>query len=122
MVMGLLAVFSGYWIVFKAPVTRIVIDRNLETVSYSKRGLTGRSQANYAFDQILGFELIEDRDSDGDPIFSLGLKLADGEQLTISALQSHDEQFKRDLVFQANEFLYKQMPSYRHAGEIEDET
>lgn len=122
MFMGVAAVAAGYWIIFKAPITRIIIDRSSETVSYSKRGIAGSSSANYRFEDIRGFTLVEDLDNDGDKIFALGLELADGELLNISALQSHDEQFKRDFVFQANEFMYKQMPSANEVFALEDET
>ena len=122
MFIGVAAIAAGYWIVFRAPITRIVIDRSSVTISYSKRGISGSSSAKYTFDDIRGFSLIVDIDQDGDPIFSLGLELVDGELLTISALQSHDEQFKRDFVYQANEFMYKQMPSANEVFSLEDET
>jgi len=122
MAMGMLAIASGYWIIFKAPITRIKIDRNTETVSYSKKGLAGRSDVNYRFDQIAGFTLIEELDDDGCPIFSLGMQLTDGEPLRVSAMQSHSEQFKRNFVYQANTFMYKQMPSANEVFALEDET
>jgi hypothetical protein len=119
---GLCAIAAGYWIVYKAPITRITIDRSAETVTYKKKGLSGRSDRVLRFSEIERFLVLEDRDDDGDPIYSLAFELADGEVVSISAISSLVESFKRDFVFQANEFLYKQMPSYRTANELEDET
>jgi hypothetical protein len=119
---GLCAVGAGYWIIYKAPITRITIDRGTETLTYRKKGLSGRSDRVFRFRDIERFLVLEDRDSDGDPVFALGFELTDGEVISISAIQTPDESFKRDLVFRANEFIYKQMPSYRTAAELEDET
>ncbi len=119
---GLSAIAAGYWIIYQAPVTRITIDRSSETVTCKKRGLSGKSNVTYTFDRIKKFTLIEQPDSDGDPTFALGMELDDGELISISALFSPVETYKRDFAFQANEFLYKQMPSYRAEYELEDES
>jgi hypothetical protein len=118
---GLAAIGAGYYLVYMAPVTRITIDRNTETVTYKKRGLAGKNDATYRLDQIKGFCLIDEYDSDGNS-YSLGMETSSNEIIKISAISSLVEDFKRDFIFQANEFLYKQMPSYRTANELEDET
>ncbi len=122
MLVGLIAVACGYWIVFIAPITRLTIDRSSETITLKRRGVAGRIDRVFEFSEIKQFCLIEERDSDGDPIFSLGIDLANGEEIKLSALQSHDEAFKRNFVFETNQFIYKQMPSYQTQREPEDET
>lgn len=119
---GLCGIAAGYWLLFLAPITLITIDRSTETVTYRRHGLFGRNDAEYSFAEIRGFSLIEEIDSEGDPVFSLGMELENNESIRISAVQSPVESFKRNIVFQANEFLYKQMPSYRAELEPEDET
>lgn len=119
---GLCGIAAGYWIIFIAPVTLITIDRSTETLTYRRRGLAGRNDAKYSFAQVRRFSLIEEIDSEGDPAFSLGLELANNELIRISAVQSPVDSVKRDIVFQANEFLYKQMPSYQAELEREDES
>jgi len=120
--MGIIAVGVGFWIIFRAPVSTLIVNRADETLTYTKYGLFGKRQTAYGFDQIKQFCLIEEKDSEGDPIWSLGLELANGETLKISSLESHNENFKRDFVFQTNEFMFKQMPSYQAALELEDES
>lgn len=116
---GLTGVAAGYWIFYIAPVTIITIDRDAETVIHRKRGISGKSDIKYRFDEIRQFRLIEEPDFDNDFIWSLGLELADGEIIKISAIESTVESFKRDLVFQANEFMNRPLPSYRDTLDIE---
>jgi hypothetical protein len=121
-VMGSIAVGVGVWIIYRAPLSKLVFDRIDKTLIYTTYGLAGKRETVYDFDEIVAFRLIEERDSEGDPIWSLGMNLADGETIKISSLASHAENFKRDLVFQANEFMYKQMPAAADVFELEDES
>lgn len=120
--MGSIAVITGIWIVFHAPVTKVFINRQTETVALVRRGLFGKRENIYSFEQIKQFCLIEEKDSEGDDIWSLGMELSSGETIKISSLESHSEKFKRDFVFETNQFMYKQMPNYKSALELEDES
>jgi hypothetical protein len=120
--MGAIGVGVGAWIIFRAPVTKVVINRQTKTVAHTRHGLFGKNEKIYNFDRIKQFCLIEEQDSEGDPIWSLGIELAQGETIKISSLESHSERYKRDFVFQTNQFMNKQMPSYQSSFELEDET
>jgi len=120
LIMGAVGVAVGIWIIYRAPVTKIVVNRETQTVFYTKLGLAGKQETIYAFAEIKQFCLVEEFDDESNPIWSLGMELSDGETIKISSLQSHDEKYKRDFVFQTNEFLHKQMPSYKTNIEIED--
>lgn len=117
--MGAVAVGAGIWVIYRAPVTKIVLNRTMKKIDYTRLGLGGKQAEIYNFADIRQFCLVEEFDDEGDPIWSLGMELASGETLKISSLQSHDEKYKRDFVFQINEFLGKQMPSYQTNLEIE---
>lgn len=119
---GLIGVACGYWVIYVAPVTRLTLDRSSETVTLKRRGIAGKVDRIFTFAEIKQFSLIEERDSEGDPIFSLGIDLTSSEEIKLSALQSHDEAFKRNFVFETNQFIYRQMPSYQAQHELEDET
>ncbi|HSK70834.1 MAG TPA: hypothetical protein VK892_04000 [Pyrinomonadaceae bacterium] len=120
--MGAIAVAAGVWVIFHAPVTKVFINRQTETVAFVRRGLFGKRENIFSFEQIKQFCLIEEKDSEGDPIWSLGMELSNGETIKISSLESHSENFKRDFVFQTNEFMHKPMPSYKTSFELEDES
>lgn len=120
-VMGSMAVAVGIWIIYNAPITRVVIDRIENTVVMTRYGLFGKRETFYAFEEIEQFCLIEEKDDESNPIWSLGMNLASGETIKVSSLPSHDERFKRDFVFQTNEFMRKQITSSEMILEAEDE-
>jgi hypothetical protein len=108
-VMGAIGVAVGVWIIYGAPITKVVIDRIDDTVVIKRFGLFGRRENQYAFEEVEQFRLIEEEDDEGSLIWSLGMELTNGETIKISSHPSHDERFKRDFVFQANEFMFKQL-------------
>lgn len=120
-VMGSIGVATGAWIIYRAPVTRIEINRIAGEVFLTRYGLFGRRQTLYYFDEIEQFSLIEDEDDEGNTVFSLGMDLTNGDTIQISSLPSHDERFKRDFAFQTNEFMRKQIASTEMILELEDE-
>jgi len=116
--MGAIAVACSVWIISRAP----CFDRINETVVYTKYGLSGKKEFRFRFDEIKQFCLVEEKDGEGDAIWSLGMDLANRETIKISLLESHDESFKRNFVFQTNEFMRKQMLSSQIIFELEDES
>ena len=120
--MGAAAVGSGIWMIYLAPVTRIVIDRLDQTILMKRYGLFGKRKNLYEFDEIERFCLIEEKDDEGSDIWSLGMSLANGETIKISSLPSHDERFKSDFVFQINEFMHKQIPPAQMILELQGES
>lgn len=120
-VMGSMGVAAGIWIIYGAPITKVVIDRIENTVLMTRYGLFGKRETFYAFDEIEQFCLIEEKDDESNPIWSLGMNLSRGETIKISSLPSHDERFKQKFVFQTNEFMRKQIPSSEMILELEDE-
>src|SRR5215203_5241773 len=74
-VMGSIAVAAGVWIIYRAPVTRVVINRIENEVWMTRYGLFGRQETFYDFGEIEQFCLIEDVDDESHPIWSLGMNL-----------------------------------------------
>lgn len=116
---GMVALAVGFGILYFAPVTWVTIDRRTETLEYKRRGISESIHRLYSFKEVKEFYLIEGKDDEGDPIWGLGIAFADGETIKLSTIDSHDENFKRDMVFKANEFMYKQLPSYKINAEIQ---
>lgn len=122
LLMGSCGIGCGIWIIYGAPITKVVIDRINDEVVMTKRGLFGKRETVYAFEEIKYFRLIEERDDEGAPIWSVGMELSDGELVKVTSLPSHSEEYERKYIFQTNEFMRKEMPSYRNVFELEDES
>ncbi|MBX7169727.1 MAG: hypothetical protein K1X72_02145 [Pyrinomonadaceae bacterium] len=120
--MGSIAFITGIWLIYRAPVTRVVINRREDFVSIVQYGLFGRQYSEFDFEEIEQFYLIEERDGEGDLIWSLGMKLTDDETIKISSLPSHDERFKQDFAMKANIFMGKQLPACQLIFDSEDES
>ncbi|MBX3289373.1 MAG: hypothetical protein KF855_08495 [Acidobacteria bacterium] len=117
LVLGFAGVSAGIFALHSAPYVRLRIDRRDQAVSLKKHSIFSRHTAVFAFDDVSGLRVGEDRDSDGDPIWALVLELADGNEIEVSSLKSPDEQFKRDFAFRANGFMHKELPSAVNAVE-----
>lgn len=120
-VMGSVGVAAGVWIIYGAPITKLVIDRIQNEVQMTRYGLFGRRETVYTFAQIEQFRLIEEADGEGSPIWSLAMNLSTGETVKISSHPSHDERFKLDFAFQVNEFMRKQISPAQMILTAEDE-
>lgn len=120
--MGAIAVGVGIWIIYRAPANKIIINSYDKTVVLQRLGLRGKTRIIYNFEEINRFCIIEEQDDESNLIWSLGMERTDGETIKISSFASHNESFKRDFVFQINEFMHKQMPSAQVVFELEDES
>ncbi|MGC2238087.1 MAG: hypothetical protein WA584_18140 [Pyrinomonadaceae bacterium] len=120
--MGATGCAVGLRLIYHAPITKVVLNRDNKTIAHTTYGIAGRTHTVYHFDEIDAFCLIEEKDDEGDPLWSLGMEIHGGERVKISSLESRDELFKRDFVFRVNEFMYKQMPSAQTVFELEDES
>lgn len=120
-VIGAAIIAASVWVITSKAISTIIIDRNTETVTHTSIGVKGKKTRTYLFSDIRRFYLIQDTDSEGDPIWSLAMQLITGETIDLSAMESHDEKYKQDFVFEANTFIYKEMPSYDAKDILPDE-
>lgn len=112
---GLIGIAVGLILIQSSPATTVTIDRSAQSIVYTTHWTSGRNSQSFSFAQIDSFTLLEEPDPDGDPVYWLGLRFNDGKELKISRLGSPSESYKRDFVFQANEFMQKPLPDYRDA-------
>ena len=118
---GSSAVAVGIWIIYRAPITKVVINRIEDSVLMTRFGLFGKQQTTYYFDEIEQFCLVAEKDDEGSDIWSVGMKLIDGEMIVVTSSASHFEDYERKYVFQTNEFMRKQMPAAQMILDFEDE-
>ena len=120
--LGACAVAAGVWMIFTSPRILIWVDRNNETVTVRQSRLGGSKTETYLFDEIEACSLLEDTDSDGDPVWSLQLETNAGDRIRCSSFASSNREFTSDIAFELTAFMYKQMPSYKEPNELGDES
>ena len=119
--LGACGVCAGVWIIYNAPLTKIVIDRLENTVLIARFGLFARRETVYDFDDVERFCLVEEKDDEDASVWYFALKLADDETIKITSLASHSEEYERQYVFHANVFMGKQLPATCMIINAEDE-
>lgn len=119
-VMGSLGILVGCWVIFRAPFTKIFINRYTNTIIHRTRGVLSKEEKIYHFDEVKQFFVIEGKDDDGDEIWDLALELQNGETVKLSVISGPIEEDRRNIVFQTNEFMHKQMPSYENNLRLDD--
>lgn len=110
-IFGSIGIFAGIYTIHTAPYVILKIDRRERTISLRKNGLLGGETFEFTFSEISGLRVTDDLDTDGDPVWTLVLELADGGTIPISSLSSPDEQFKRNFAFRGNTFIHNELPS-----------
>lgn len=107
-VMGSIGLITGIVIIRNAPLTLVRIDKLSRQVTYITRGILGKKVRTFNHSEFREFCLLEDEDSDGDPVYSFGMELVNGESIKISSLESPSEAYKRNFVYLANRAIGKE--------------
>lgn len=86
-----LAVFSaGIYLIYNAPSSRVVIRKTRNELQVSHRGLFRREELKFSLSDIRKVYIVQGKDIDGDPVFTMRFQLADGSELPLTHLWLHD--------------------------------
>jgi hypothetical protein len=88
--LGMSAIAAGLYVIYDSPGSRVIADRDALTVVVIRRGLLRKERTNYIFSEIQDVYTVQKQDLDGDPVFSLRMKLADGKDAVLTNLWIHD--------------------------------
>jgi hypothetical protein len=83
---------GALWWLAKNPATRIELDLTRQRLTLTRSGLLRRDVRRLSFAELAGVELVQGKDSDGDPIWRPAARLQSGELVLLSELWSHDKQ------------------------------
>jgi hypothetical protein len=86
-----IGVFAGaIWYLTRCSATVVQLDMTQRQLTLTRTGLSGRHIRKISFAELTSVELVESKDTDGDPIWRPAVRLGNGETLLISELWSHD--------------------------------
>lgn len=115
---GLVGIAIGVWTIYKNPINNLEIDKSENQVILHRWGILGKRTETYHFDEIEKFCLIEGQNYN----WSFGIKLIDGETISITSLGIHPEDYENKYVYPINVFIGKELPSCQLNFETQDES
>jgi hypothetical protein len=88
--LGLAAIATGLGIIYAAPASHITLHPELGELTLRRRGLLQRITRRIAFADIESAYLVQGKDIDGGPVFTLRLMLTNGEEVPLTRLWIHN--------------------------------
>jgi hypothetical protein len=86
-----LAVFSaGIYLIYNAPGSRIVLSKTRTELHVRRRGLFRREDLTIGLSEIRKVYLVQGKDIDGGPVYTLRIELENGGELPLTRLWLHD--------------------------------
>jgi hypothetical protein len=82
---------GALWWLAKNPATEVRLDLTHRRLTLVRSGVQGRRERRISFEELQAVELVQGKDSDGDPIWRPGAWLRTGELVLLSELWSHDQ-------------------------------
>jgi hypothetical protein len=88
---GLGVAAGALWWLAQNPATELRLDPTRRLLTLVRSGVLGRRERRVAFNELESVELVQGKDSDGDPIWRPAARLRSSELVLLSELWSHDE-------------------------------
>ncbi len=88
--MGVVGIGAGLYLIYDAPATRVTVLKSEGTLSVTRRGLLRRVQEQLPLTSVRSANLVQGKDIDGEPVYSLRLELQDGREIPLTYLWLHD--------------------------------
>ena len=103
--MGAIAVGVGIWQIYIHPFSQISIDKQTRTIVCTQKGLFGKREKVYRFEEVAEFCVAESEDDESNPIWRTALKLNDGKTIEISKVWEHSRENSETAAETANNFI-----------------
>jgi hypothetical protein len=81
---------GALWYLARCPATVVRLDLTRRLLTLTRTGLYGRRVRHLHFTELTAIELVDGKDSDGDPMWRPAVRLGSGEVIALSELWSHD--------------------------------
>jgi hypothetical protein len=103
--MGWVGVSVALWLIARTPHTTVLFDRLARTINIQRWGLAGRKIETYTFSEAAGFEVVQEKDTEGDPIFRLRLNLRSGQSTWLTMVHLHADDAYVEAATRARRYL-----------------
>lgn len=103
--LGLCALGVGLWLIYQSPGTRVAINREERMLTLSRRGLLRRQVERHDLASVEHVYLLQSRDIDGDPVYSLRMMMSDGKEVPLTLLWLHGKEKLTAILEQIGQFI-----------------
>jgi hypothetical protein len=90
--LGMSTVAIGVYIIYDSAGSQIVADREALSLLIIRRGILRRERVHFLFSEIQDIYTVQKEDIDGDPVFSLRMRLLTGKEIVLTHLWVHNRQ------------------------------
>ena len=106
---SLAGVAAGVWIIYSNPAIKTDFDKREDKVLIKRIGLMRTETEHYPLKEIKDIVLNESKDDDGDPIFSVDMKLISGKTTALTKTWLRNKEDLQKVIDEIKEFLLPPM-------------
>jgi hypothetical protein len=103
-VIALAGVAAGVWIIYSNPAIRVSFDKRENSVTIIRRSLMRNETESYPLNEIINIEIKESKDDEGDPIFSVEMKLKSAKPVSLTKTWLRNKEELQKVVDEINDF------------------
>jgi hypothetical protein len=96
---------GGIWFIYTTPGTRLDFDKRGNMLTIQRRGLMRNEVKKYRLNNIEDIIIIESRDTDGDPVYRLELKIKYEKNVSVTELWVHNKEALQQIIKTIKDFL-----------------
>ena len=104
-VIALSGVAAGVWIIYSNPAIRVSFDKRENLVTIIRRSLMRNEAESYPLNEVINIEIKESKDDEGDPIFSVEMKLKRGRSVSLTKTWLRNKEDLQKVVDEIDDFL-----------------
>ena len=96
---------AGIWFIYTNPGTRLDFNKTENMLTIRRRGLMRNEIENYRLNNIEDVTLIESKDTDGDPVYRVELKIKYEKNVSLTELWVHHKEGLQQIIDTIKVFL-----------------
>ena len=96
---------AGIWFIYSNPGTKLNFDKSGNLLTIQRRGLMRNEIEKYRLNNIEDVILIESKDTDGDPVYRIELKLKTEKHARLTELWMHKKEGLQNIIDTIKAFL-----------------
>ena len=97
-IVSLSGLAAGIWFIYSNPGTRLNFDKSENLLTIQRRGLMRNEIEKYRLNNIEDVILIESKDTDGDPVYRIELKLKTEKHARLTELWMHNKEGLQNII------------------------